>query len=142
MLGNHTIKTWGTNKAVIALSSGEAEYYSIAKAGSVALGIDAFMADLGAEAMGKIALRTDASAAIGISNRVGIGKARHAEVNQLWLQENVAAGRFDVIKAPADQNLADALTKAVDMHVSQMHVEGVSAIILQDRHSLAPKCEA
>ena len=38
-LGNHTIKTWSTNQAVIALSSGEAEYYALVKSASVAIGI-------------------------------------------------------------------------------------------------------
>ena len=140
MLGNHLIKTWSTHQAVIALSSGEAEYYSMVQAGSVA-GIEAFMADFGVEPMGKVAIKTDASAAIGISNRIGIGKVRHIQVNRLWLQEKVAAGRFEVIKASTDQDPADALTKGVHTHVIQMHVGGGNAIMLQDRHSLAPNCE-
>ena len=141
MLGTHLIKSWSTNQAVIALSSGEAEYYSMVRAGSVALGIESLMADLGMREVGPIALNTDASAAIGISARIGIGKVRHIEVNQLWLQEKVAAGRFKVIKVPTDGNLADALTKGVDSSVIDMHVKGVNAVILQDRHPLAPKCD-
>ena len=125
MLGTHLIKTWSTNQAVIALSSGEAEYYSLVRAGSVALGMESLLRDLGMQDTGKIALHTDASAAIGISNRIGIGKVRHIEVNQLWLQEKVAAGKFQVIKVPTDSNLADAFTKGVDM----------------TRHSLAPTCD-
>ena len=39
-------------------------------------------ADLGVEFQQSIAIMSDASAAIGISNRIGIGKIRHIEVTQ------------------------------------------------------------
>ena len=139
MLGNHLVKSWSTNQTVIALSSGEAEYYSMVKAGSVALGIESLMKDLGVEDTGSIAIKTDASAAIGIGSRIGIGKVRHIEVNQLWLQEKVASGRFKIIKVPSHENLADALTKGVDVTTIGIHVARVNAEILQDRHTLAPK---
>ncbi len=89
MHGRHMIKSWSTNQSVIALSSGEAEYYGLVKAASVALGAKAISEDLGVRFTGKISIKGDASAAIGIANRVGIGKVRHIEVNQLWLQEKV-----------------------------------------------------
>ena len=38
MMGNHLIKGWSTTQAVIALSSGEAEYYGIVTGASVGLG--------------------------------------------------------------------------------------------------------
>ena len=44
------------------------------KAGSFALGMEALMTDMAAKVMGKMAPKTDARAAVGISNRVGIGK--------------------------------------------------------------------
>ena len=84
-LGQHTIKTWSTHQSVIALSSGEAEYYGMVKGASVGLGIQAMLGDLGWEHQGSINLKTDASAAIGIANRVGVGKIRHIEVSQLFV---------------------------------------------------------
>ena len=74
MLGGHTLKSWSSNQAVLALSSGEAEYYGIVKAASVAMVIRALAADMGMEFEKPIAIKSDASAAIGISNRIGIGK--------------------------------------------------------------------
>ena len=68
MLGGHVIKSWATNQAVLALSSGEAEYYGIVKAASVALGIRSLAADMGVEYTKPIAIKSDASAAIGIRN--------------------------------------------------------------------------
>ena len=49
MFGGHVIKDWLTNQAVIAFSSGEAEYYSLVKAGSISLGIAALASELGIE---------------------------------------------------------------------------------------------
>ncbi len=139
MHGGHMIKSWSTNQAVVALSSGEAEYYGLVKAASVALGIKSISEDLGVKFDGKICIRGDASAAIGIANRVGVGKVRHIEVNQLWLQENIYEGEIETIKVRTDENLADALTKAVSAKILNEHVNGVGAQIRSDRHLLVPK---
>jgi hypothetical protein len=64
MHGTHVIKSWSTNQVVIALSSGEAEYYGLVKGASVALGIKAISEDLGRSYEEPIEIRTDASAAI------------------------------------------------------------------------------
>ena len=61
-------------------------------------------------------MKSDASAAIGIANRIGIGKVRHIEVNQLWLQDKVSKKEI-TIKVPTEENLADALTKPVKAEV-------------------------
>ena len=138
MPGAHTLKSWSTSQAVLALSSGEAEYYAIVKAASVALGIRSLAADLGIQFESAIAIKSDASAAIGISSRLGIGKVRHIEVTQLWVQEKVASGEIAIHKVATEDNLADALTKAVDAHVIQKHVLGTNAEVLSDRHPLTP----
>ena len=77
---------------MVALSSGEAEYYSIVKGASKATGLEDLNKDLGYVASGKPMLYSDASAATGIVNRLGT-KVRHIEVCQLWVQEMVASGR-------------------------------------------------
>ena len=53
---------------VVALSSGEAEYYGLVKSGSQGLGIRALWGDLGVERT--VTLNTDASAAIGMRHAV------------------------------------------------------------------------
>ena len=138
MLGGHVIKSWATNQAVIALSSGEAEYYGIVKAASVAIGARSLSADLGVEFQQSIAVLSDASAAIGICNRIGVGKVRHIEVTQLWVQEKVANKEIVIHKVPTEENLADALTKAVDAQTIAKHVSGIHAERLCDRHPLCP----
>ena len=96
MWGNHLIKAWSKMQSVVALSSGEAEYYGMVKGASMALGIQSMLKDLGVEL--KVRLRTDASAAKGIAARRGLGKIRHIEVHQLWLQEKVNNGSIEVMK--------------------------------------------
>ena len=39
MIGSHPIKSWATTQGVIALSSGEAEFYSIVKGASISMGL-------------------------------------------------------------------------------------------------------
>ena len=66
-MGSHTIKTWSRMQSVVALSSGEAEYYAIVKGSAEGLGIQAIAADMGLEWC--LHVSTDASAAIGIGSR-------------------------------------------------------------------------
>ena len=102
MLGSHCLKSWSLTQKVIALSSGEAEYYGLAKSGSQGVGIRALLGDLGVVCT--VVLNTDASAAIGIASRRGLGKVRHIEVSQLWLQHRVASGDLRVQKVDGVSN--------------------------------------
>jgi len=137
--GGHVIKSWSTMQSVIALSSGEAEYYGMVKASSVAIGIRTLAKDMGVAHEGAICVKSDASAAIGIANRIGIGKVRHIEVNQLWLQDKVSKKEIIIEKVPTEENLADALTKPVKAEIIRKHIEGIGAEVRTDRHRLAPK---
>ena len=47
MLGTTAVRDWSTNQAVIALSSGEAEYYAALKGASQALGFQSMLKDIG-----------------------------------------------------------------------------------------------
>ena len=99
------------------------------------------MTELGVGLGNPIELNSDASAAIGISNRIGSGKVRHIEVTQLWLQEKVSSGHVLLNKVGTEENLADALTKGVDAATIATHVKGVAMELREDRHRLAPSLE-
>ena len=73
--GVHMIKSGSTTQSVIALSSGGAEYYGMVRGASVALGLQSVPKDFNIDT--NIVLNSDASAAIAISNRRGLGKVRH-----------------------------------------------------------------
>ena len=109
MHGQHCVKTWSSTQAIIALSSGEAEYYGVVKASSGGLGCRALCADLGKKIT--ITVHTDAEAAKGIASRMGLGKTRHIEVHYLWVQERVRNGDLELRKVSGTENPADLLTK-------------------------------
>ena len=101
---------------LIALSSGEAEYYAALKGASCALGFQSMLQDLGVHA--SVTLYTDSSAARGIIHRAGLGKLRHLETGYLWLQAAVRAKKLQVRKVLGTENPGDLLTKhlaAADM---------------------------
>ena len=131
------VKSWSTTQAIIALSSGEAEFYGIVKGASVGLGMRSIMRDLGIDC--KVKVNTDASAAKGIATRKGLGKVRHIEVNQLWVQDKVGKGEIEISKISGAVNLADALTKHVDSERIAWHVANTGQSRESSRHEIAPQ---
>ena len=138
MLGSHLIKAWSTTQAAIAPSSGEAEYYGMVKAAAQGIGAKAMLLDSGVKLDEPIEVLSDASAAIGIAQRRGMGKVRHIETNQLWLQERVAMGSIVITKISTHENLADQLTNPVTEE-KMRHLEGTHQKLAQRRHPLAPR---
>ena len=102
LFGDHCLKSWSLAQKVVALSSGEAEYFELVRSGSQGLGIRALLGDLGVERT--VILNTDASGAIGMASRRGVGKVWHIEVSQLWLQQRVANGDLSVQKVGGISN--------------------------------------
>jgi len=136
--GEHIMKSWSTNQAVIALSSGEAEYYALVKGVSGAIGTTNLCQDLGTIMEGPIKAKTYANAAIDIASTLGVGKVRHIDVNQLWLQQKVYEKSVEIIKAPTEEHLADVLTKTVDSIKLRKHIGDINAWTSKGRHALTP----
>ena len=136
MLGEHLIKCWSINQVVIALSSGEAEYYAMVKGASIGMGVKGMLADFGIS--GSIEIKTDSSAAKGISSRRALGNVRHIELCELWLQEKVAEGKIAVVKIPGAENNSDCLTKAASRESIILHMLGTHQAIRKGRHSAMP----
>ena len=88
-----------------------------------------------------VTVKTDASAAKGIATRRGMGKVRHIEVNQLWVQEKVASGSLRIVKIGTDENLADHLTKYLDGQGILCHMNGTGQWFTGGRHALASRVE-
>ena len=108
-LGAHTLKHWSSTQSVIALSSGEAEYYSIVKGVSGARYMQSIATDLGLP-LG-LEVETDSSAAMAIAMREGVGKAKHLQTVYLWLQDLHAREGLEVTTIAGTRNAADLLTK-------------------------------
>ena len=137
MYGKHCIRTYCSNHSCIALSSAEAEYYGLVKAGSVALGLRSLYADLDQSI--KIDLYTDASAAKAIATRRGLGKVRHMAVHLMWLQEKVANGELQILKVRGEANPADLLTKYLAQEIMHRHMRCIGYAIEEGRATACPE---
>ena len=137
MFGSHCLKSWSSTQAVVSLSSGEAEFYGLVRGGSQGLGIQSMFRDMGVESLG-IRLLTDASAAKGIASRKGLGKVKHLDVSQLWIQDRVANGDIEIVKINGNENIADILTKHVNSEDIRVHLQKTRQTITRNRHEIAP----
>ena len=84
ILGKATIKTYCKGQAVIALSSGEAEYYGLVSGISQGLGEKAMLSDwdIGVD----VQLWMDTTAGIAIGSRRGLGRVKHIDTVFLWVR--------------------------------------------------------
>ena len=109
------------------------------KGASVGMGLKSMYSDLGISV--KIDVLTDSSAAKGTASRKGLGKVRHIETNQLWIQEKVSNGTIKLHKVLGTDNIADALTKYVPQEELKWHMHKVESVISEGRHEIAPKTD-
>ena len=112
MRGSHCIKTWCASQGAFALSSAEAEFYAMVEAVTRAKGLLTLAKELGWEELSLVVhLGTDSNAAKSFVNRRGLGKMRHLEIRDLWLQKEIRDGRVEVHKVLGTENPADLMTK-------------------------------
>ena len=136
MLGQHCIRTWSSTQSVVALISGESEWYAMLKGASVAVGFRRMVAEMGVGL--DVELRTDSRAAKGIAHRVGLGKVKHLAVCYLWLQDAVRLREVDVVKVGTAWNWADVGTKHLDgLRIKEL-TSKVGYRTEEGRHELAP----
>ena len=126
MQGSHTIRHWAKTQACVALSSGEAELYGIVKACTEGLGVVSLSQELGRKTM--LHVLTDSSAAKGTVLRTGIGRLKHVQLNQLWVQERISDGDVIVKKVPREQNVSDLFTHHWSRKEAQVHLSGMNFV--------------
>ena len=111
-MGGHCIKTWSCTQGAFALSSAEAEFYAMIEAVVRSKGLKSLARELGFRNVGNVVvLRTDSKAAKSFVCRRGLGKMRHIEIRDLWLQKEVRECRLKVVKVVGSENPADLMTK-------------------------------
>lgn len=120
MLGKAQLRSYCRGQAVIALSSGEAEYYGLVSVTSETLGEQSYALDFGVKL--KIMVWLDATAGAAIGSRRGLGKVKHISTIFLWCQEKVTSGQIQVGKVHTSLNTADILTKAIDASTLLKHM--------------------
>jgi len=135
-LGKHCLETWSSTQATVALSSAEAELYALTKGASQVLGLMSLLQDFGVAVSAIV--HTDASAAIGIVRRAGLGKLRHLNVRYLWLQDKVKEEDFELRKVPGLENPADLMTKHLSRVDADRHLVGLGMHLGGGRAATAP----
>ena len=136
MIGKHCIRTYSSTQTTVSLSSGEAEYYGIVKGSSNALGLIGMLGDIGV--CSSVVVCTDASAAKGIASRRGLGKVRHIELCELWLQDQVARGKIQLVKICGEDNISDSLTKPPDADRILQTMRWTHHSVECGRHAIMP----
>ena len=139
-MGEHLIKSWSSTQKITALSSGEAEYYAIVKGAEQGMGVRSMLIDfqISEASIRYIEVKEDSSAAKGIASRRGLGKLKHVDIKELWIQEKVHSGDLKITKVPGTINLADALTKYCDVQVINHHISSTHQTLSSLKHPLTP----
>ena len=88
------------------------------------MGMLSLMHDLGVELTST--LRLDASAALGILPRKGVGKIRHLDVGCFWLREKEAREQIRLAKEPGETDPTDIGTKHLAEEVMIRHLHRMS----------------
>ncbi|CAE7357043.1 RE1, partial [Symbiodinium sp. KB8] len=115
--GGCLIHSSSRTQRLIALSSGEAEVHAATSTLIDALFIRDCISFVSGIKDIKIRLCLDASAAIGMLRRQGVGKVRHLSTRILWVQQKTASQEVEVCKVRTDVNVADLGTKSLSRDV-------------------------
>ena len=121
---------WCKTQAVVALSSADAEVYGLVRALAETMGLISMYKDLGTHMNGVVL--GDASTALAIVARRGLGKFRHLETNYLWIQEKAAKGDLNFKKVAGVDNGADLFTKTLSWNEIQSHIHKLSSQFVQN----------
>ena len=126
IIGKHLLRSWSSTQPSIAMSSAEAEYYALVEGATRSLGLQSMMRELGLRK--NIFVQTDSSAAKSFASQRGLGRMRHIEVKDLWLQEAICRSRLKVVKIRGEENPADVFTKYLsaadtELQCARMNVE-------------------
>ena len=81
----------------------------------------------------------DASAALGIIGRTGLGKLRHTDTSYLWLQQDSIKRKLKLNKVKGTENPADMNTKGLNGDDISRYVKMLNMKHQEGRSNLAPE---
>ena len=136
MLGKHCVKSWSASQGAFALSSAEAELYGMIEGVTRAKGLLSLAGEMGFHGLSNVVyVGTDSSAAKSFVCRRGLGRMRHLEIRDLWLQKEVSEGRAEVSKVLGAENPADLMTKVLAMGEIRERLKGMGMWMKGDKGS-------
>ena len=90
----------------------------------------------------RIRLLTGATTGKSLVSRRGLGRVRHIDVADLWIQQHVREGDFEVIKLKNTFNSSDMMTKHLGREDMERCVQNLSCTFQDGRSALAPQLNA
>ena len=136
MVGGCLVKHWAKTQTTISLSSGESELHGIANGMAQALGIQSLMNDMGWKL--PVTVHSDATAAIGIARRKGLGKIRHLDVTDLWIQAKVRSKAVGLQTVLGADNPEYMFTKYVERAIPNKALQAMNLVSTDGRPACAP----
>ena len=141
--GGKFLTVWSKTTGTLALSSGESELAAIVKAMGEGLGFQSSLEDFNVRL--PLEIHSDATAAIGMCKREGLGRVRHLSTSDLWVQQAIRQGRAKQFKCPTIDNPSDICTKGVSrpriqhlMQIMYYQLQGGRSALAPVRDSTAP----
>lgn len=98
--------------------------HGVVKAGANGMGMLSLLHDLGVRL--HFSVWTDSTATQGICGRQRLGKIRHLDAQDLWIQQRLRNGDFSSFKVPGEYNPGDLFTKA---GLSQKRIENLLKLL-------------
>ena len=130
LLGGSPISWKSKRQSVVARSTAEAEYRSIAMTVCEVMWLKHLLKDLGVKNMGSTPLHCDNQAALAIaSNPVHHEKTKHVDIDCHFIRDTTTAGIITPAYIPSQHQLADVFTKVLPtkQHQSLLHKLGVQS---------------
>ena len=114
------------------MSKGEAEPYAIGSGTCEGLHVKMILGELGEHV--KLEVFSDSTAGISAQSRLGMGKMKHVQLRNLFVQDKVRAGDMRLLKVRTDDNVSDIGTKPVDQKTLEKHLVSIGMAPTSEHH--------
>ena len=132
MRSGQCMGAWSTSQSALALSSGKAELYAMTEVAVQLSGVISMAKDFGVSLT--TVVKADSSSAIGTAHRDGLGgRCRHIKVQCWWIQSKIEDGDLTLQKVLGTNNVADAMTKAVDRWALDKNITAMNCAWMPSR---------
>ena len=87
----------------------------------------------------KVRIHSDARAAIGMARRRELGRVRHLDVEDVWVQAKVLEGHVDLAEVLENEKPADILTKYVSSDILNKMLSKLNLMFMEGKSTAAPE---
>ena len=103
------VHSWSRTQASVSLSTCEAELAAMSMAAQEGRYLVNILAELGEHST--LRVYSDSSSARAVTMRRGVGRLKHLDTREIWIQDELRAHRLEVRGVSSLENLADLFTK-------------------------------